>query len=37
LRQGFSPAPAELDKAKAAAWMLVANTVLNLDETLVRD
>ena len=37
LRQGAMPAPADMDRAELAAWMLVANAVLNLDETLVRD
>lgn len=37
LKQGVSPVPENLDKAELAAWMLVANAVLNLDETLMRD
>ena len=37
LQPGATPAPADLDKSELAAWMLMANTVLNLDETLVRD
>lgn len=37
LRQGASPVPDDLVKADLAAWMLVANAVLNLDETLMRD
>jgi hypothetical protein len=37
LRQGATPAPADLDAAELAAWMLLANTMLNLDATLVRD
>jgi hypothetical protein len=37
LRQGATPAPADLDAAELAAWMLIANTMLNLDATLVRD
>ena len=37
LQQGATPAPADFDKPELAAWMLVANAVLNLDETLVRD
>ena len=37
LRQGTTPAPADLDAPELAAWMLIANTVLNLDATLVRD
>ena len=37
LRQGATPAPADLAAADLAAWMLLANTMLNLDATLVRD
>ncbi|MFO1531485.1 MAG: PSD1 and planctomycete cytochrome C domain-containing protein [Kiritimatiellia bacterium] len=37
LRQGAAPAPAGLDPAELAAWMLTASALLNLDETLVRD
>jgi len=37
LQQGVTPAPADLDKSELAAWMLIANAVLNLDATLVRD
>jgi hypothetical protein len=37
LRQGATPAPADLAAAELAAWMLLANTMLNLDATLVRD
>lgn len=37
LLPGATPAPVDLDKSELAAWMLIANTVLNLDETLVRD
>ncbi len=37
LKQGATAAPDKLDKAELAAWMLVANAVLNLDETLVRN
>ncbi len=37
LQQGVTSAPADLDKSELAAWMLVANAVLNLDATLVRD
>lgn len=37
LKQGTSPVPEQIDKAELAAWMLIANTVLNLDESLMRD
>ncbi len=41
LEEGASDSPAPAAKnanpAELAAWMLVANTVLNLDQTLVRD
>lgn len=37
LQQGATPSPANLDKSELAAWMLIANAVLNLDATLVRD
>ncbi len=37
LKEGVTPAPADLNKSELAAWMLVASAVLNLDETLVRD
>ncbi len=37
LQQGVTPAPADIEKPELAAWMLIANTVLNLDATLVRD
>jgi hypothetical protein len=37
LKQGAMPADAALDAPELAAWMLVASTVLNLDQTLVRD
>jgi hypothetical protein len=37
LQQGAKAAPADLDKTELAAWMLIANTLLNLDETLVRN
>jgi hypothetical protein len=35
--QGSIPVPAELETAELAAWMLVANVILNLDESLVRN
>ncbi|BCU78348.1 PSD1 and planctomycete cytochrome C domain-containing protein [Luteolibacter sp. LG18] len=37
LGQGATPADASLDQPELAAWMLVASTILNLDQTLVRD
>ena len=37
LKQGAKAAPADREPAELAAWMLVANAVLNLDQTLVRD
>lgn len=37
LLQGAMPPPADLAAPDLAAWMLVASTILNLDETLVRD
>ena len=37
LKQGSREAPADLNPPELAAWMLVASTVLNLDQTLVRD
>ena len=37
LLAGSTPPSADLDSADLAAWMLVANAILNLDETLVRD
>ena len=33
----LKPVPGDLDQADLAAWMLVANAIFNLDETLVRD
>jgi hypothetical protein len=37
LKQGHLPADPALDPSELAAWMLVASTLLNLDQTLVRD
>lgn len=37
LNQGTRPVPSELSAPEVAAWMLVANAILNLDESLVRD
>ncbi|HRF00769.1 MAG TPA: PSD1 and planctomycete cytochrome C domain-containing protein [Pirellulaceae bacterium] len=37
MTQGEMPADAELDAAESAAWTLVANLMLNLDETLTRN
>jgi hypothetical protein len=37
LKQGTKPTPDEINPSELAAWMLIANTILNLDETLVRN
>jgi hypothetical protein len=37
LKQGAMPVEPGIDPPELAAWMLVASTVLNLDQTLVRD
>ena len=37
LQQGVASVPAGLDVRDVAAWMLVANSLLNLDQTLVRE
>jgi len=37
LTQGVSQADPGLDPPELAAWMLIASTVLNLDQTIVRD
>jgi hypothetical protein len=37
LKQGAMLPPVEHNAPELAAWMLIASTVLNLDETLVRD
>ncbi len=37
LTQGVAPVPDDLDVRDVAAWMLVANALLNLDQTLVRE
>lgn len=37
LQQGVSKVPETVDPRQVAAWMLVANAVLNLDQTLVRE
>jgi hypothetical protein len=37
LTQGVAPVPDDLDLRDVAAWMLVANALLNLDQTLVRE
>jgi hypothetical protein len=34
---GESPPPPDLDAAELAAWTLVANLILNLDEAIVRN
>jgi hypothetical protein len=36
LATGESPAPKDLDAPELAAWSLVSNQILNLDETLTR-
>jgi hypothetical protein len=33
---GSAPRPASLDPRAVAAWMMVANVLLNLDETLTK-
>jgi hypothetical protein len=37
LAVGSFKAKPELDRAELAAWTLVANTLLNLDETITRN
>jgi hypothetical protein len=37
IAHGESPPPTDIPPAELAAWMLVANTMLNLDETLTRN
>ncbi len=37
LRVGESPVPADLDKARLAAWTTVASVILNLDETITKE
>ncbi|MFD0893601.1 PSD1 domain-containing protein [Luteolibacter ambystomatis] len=37
LQQGTTAVDASLNPSELAAWMLIASTVLNLDQTLVRD
>jgi hypothetical protein len=37
LQQGVAAVPDTLDARDVAAWMLVANSLLNLDQTLVRE
>jgi len=37
LQQGVASVPESLDARDVAAWMLVANALLNLDQTLVRE
>ena len=36
VNQGAAARPAHLDVRKLAAWMMVANVLLNLDETLTK-
>jgi len=37
LAQGSAERPANLDKSKLAAWMVVGNVLLNLDETITKE
>lgn len=37
LEQGEFPLPAKYESERLAAWMLLASTILSLDETVVRD
>ena len=37
LQQGAMPVPDGLDQAELAAWTLLASTVLNLDQSLVKE
>lgn len=37
LRQGISTNPEHIEKEELAAWMVVANALMNLDEALVRN
>jgi hypothetical protein len=37
VNQGWAERPAELDDRKLAAWMMVANVLLNLDETITKE
>lgn len=37
LAQGEHPLPAAYDASELAAWMMIASTILSLDETIVRD
>jgi Protein of unknown function (DUF1553)/Protein of unknown function (DUF1549)/Concanavalin A-like lectin/glucanases superfamily/Planctomycete cytochrome C len=37
LKAGESPLDSKLDVAEAAAWTMVASTILNLDETITRE
>ena len=37
LKQGVSTVSAELSKEELAAWMVVVNAFMNLDEALVRN
>ncbi len=37
LRQGISTSPEHIEQEELAAWMVVANALMNLDEALVRN
>jgi hypothetical protein len=37
LAQGTAERPSDLDKSKLAAWMVVGNVLLNLDETVTKE
>lgn len=37
LSQGEHPLPKTYDPAELAAWMMIGNAILSLDETVVRD
>jgi hypothetical protein len=37
LSVGESPVPAQLDKVELATWTMVANTMLNMDETVTKE
>ncbi|MEM9108934.1 MAG: PSD1 and planctomycete cytochrome C domain-containing protein [Planctomycetota bacterium] len=36
LQQGEAPLPADYDAVELASWMMIGNTILSLDETIVR-
>ncbi|MEM9346105.1 MAG: PSD1 and planctomycete cytochrome C domain-containing protein [Planctomycetota bacterium] len=37
LQQGELPLPVDYDAVELASWMMIGNTILSLDETIVRD